>query len=218
MHSAHLEAAKKSPPPFEEFKPLSEDFPSLSQASSAYLKDSIKRLERNTKPNPNAASFVPGGFQPPSPQPPPQAKPRSADLVWLQEGIDLTQLGLSDRKSSSLLESPFTGLAASEPEFGLPACYSAGVVSLKPSHLQKFSLSTLFYLFYSMPGQYLQTAAAEDLYRREWMFHPPSSTWYRSKGLTERQVFNTQAWAVERTTRVPESLLSRDEVRSQRER
>lgn len=207
----------KKPPQFGEFRPSSEEFPSLSQSRSAYIKDSVKRLERNAKPNPNAASFVPGGFQPPPPSIPQPIKPRSADAELLQGGLDLTRLELPERNLSGLLESPFTGLAASEAEFSLPSCYFTKIATLKLSHFQKFSLSTLFYLFYSMPGKHQQTLAAEDLYRREWQFHPPTLIWYQIKGI-DRQLFSIQSWTVEKTTRVPENLLTREEFRSQRGR
>lgn len=204
------------PPQIEEFRPLSADFPSLIQ-SSAYLKDSIKRHERNSKPNPNAASFVPGGFQPLSVPMPPPPKPISADAALLEEGLNLSQLELPQLRPSEYLESPFTGLSASDPGYILPESYFNSEVSLKLGFFQKFSLSTLFYLFYNMPGQQQQTLAAEDLYRREWQFHPATNTWYRIKK-AERHHFNIQAWTLEKVVRVPENLLSKEEFRSQRGR
>ena len=42
---------------------------------------------------------------------------------------------------------------------------------LKTSHLSKFQLETLFYIFYAMPRDVLQAYAAQELYQRDWQYH-----------------------------------------------
>lgn len=53
--------------------------------------------------------------------------------------------------------------------------------SLKPDHLNKMHMETLFYMFYSMPRDQLQTAAAVELYRREWWFHADLRLWMKMR-------------------------------------
>lgn len=42
-------------------------------------------------------------------------------------------------------------------------------------------METLFYMFYSMPRDQLQTAAAVELYRREWWFHADLRLWMKMR-------------------------------------
>jgi len=50
------------------------------------------------------------------------------------------------------------------PDFVLPTCYYMQPPALKTSHLSKFLLETLFYIFYNMPRDTLQVYAAKELY------------------------------------------------------
>ncbi len=50
-----------------------------------------------------------------------------------------------------------------DPEYVLPYCYYMQPPALKTSHLAKFQLETLFYIFYSMPKDTLQVYAAKEL-------------------------------------------------------
>ena len=56
--------------------------------------------------------------------------------------------------------------------------------SLKSDHLNKMHIETLFYMFYSMPRDQLQTAAAVELYRREWWFHSDLRLWMKMRAAT----------------------------------
>jgi CCR4-NOT transcription complex subunit 2 len=48
-----------------------------------------------------------------------------------------------------------------EPDYVLPYCYYMQPPALKTSHLSKFQLETLFYIFYNMPKDTLQVASLE---------------------------------------------------------
>lgn len=50
---------------------------------------------------------------------------------------------------------------------------------LKTTHLSKFHLETLFFIFYSMPKDVLQAYAAQELYSREWRYHTELKTWLK---------------------------------------
>jgi CCR4-NOT transcription complex subunit 2 len=51
--------------------------------------------------------------------------------------------------------------------------------SIKPEHLTKFTLETLFYMFYSMPGDVLQMSSAHELYKREWKYQTELKLWLK---------------------------------------
>jgi CCR4-NOT transcription complex subunit 2 len=48
------------------------------------------------------------------------------------------------------------GPAGGEPQFQLPQCYYMQPPSLKTTHFSKFTLESLFYIFYAMPSDILQ--------------------------------------------------------------
>jgi CCR4-NOT transcriptional regulation complex NOT5 subunit len=49
---------------------------------------------------------------------------------------------------------------------------------LKPQYFSKFTVETLFYIFYYMPRDHLQLYAAEELYRRKWRYNTDYSVWF----------------------------------------
>lgn len=49
-------------------------------------------------------------------------------------------------------------------------------------------IETLFYMFYSMPRDQLQTAAAVELYRRDWRFHADLRLWMKHRPPAEPQM------------------------------
>jgi len=106
----------------------------------------------------------------------------NADLNTLALGSDLTTLGLN-LNSSECLYSTFASPWAEapttrEPQFTLPLCYYMQPPPLKTSHLSKFQLETLFYIFYAMPRDVLQAYAAQELYNREWQYHQDLKLWF----------------------------------------
>ena len=52
---------------------------------------------------------------------------------------------------------------------------------LTPNHFSKFSEETLFYIFYYLPKDSLQTYAAEELYKRKWKFHIEYNIWFNNE-------------------------------------
>merc|ERR1719193_2938008 len=106
-------------------------------------------------------------------------------LTQLALGSDLTNLGGLDLNSNEVLYPTFIspwsdrdGSAAytrrrhhRERHFELPKCYYVQPPALKTSHLAKFTLETLFYIFYNMPRDTLQVYAAKELFNRKWHYY-----------------------------------------------
>jgi CCR4-NOT transcriptional regulation complex NOT5 subunit len=57
----------------------------------------------------------------------------------------------------------------------VPACYLHNPPRLQPGYFAKFQQDTLFYIFYSMPGDEAQLLAADELSARQWWFHKVQS-------------------------------------------
>ena len=53
----------------------------------------------------------------------------------------------------------------------MPPYYSQNPPKLSTAHVAKFAQETLFYMFYSMPGDEAQVFAADELCHRGWWFH-----------------------------------------------
>lgn len=134
-------------------------------------------------------------------------RPSSDSKKNLAMGCDLTSLGLNLNSSEYVLlcvggpylldygranscvcfrplhptfASPWAeGPATKEPQFTLPTCYYNQPPVLKTTHLSKFHLETLFFIFYSMPKDVLQAYAAQELYSREWRYHTELKTWLK---------------------------------------
>ncbi|CAE7805611.1 VIP2 [Symbiodinium sp. CCMP2592] len=64
-----------------------------------------------------------------------------------------------------------------EPEFYVPRSYFVNPPKPKLEHFSKFSLETLFYMFYSMPRDMQQALAAWQLYERGWLYHKTEQMW-----------------------------------------
>ncbi|RLN95129.1 hypothetical protein BBJ28_00011698 [Nothophytophthora sp. Chile5] len=101
----------------------------------------------------------------------------------LAMGCDLTSLGLNLNSAEPLhptFASPWADeQLTKEPQFALPMCYYNQPPVLKTTHLSKFHLETLFFIFYSMPKDVLQAYAAQELYSREWRYHAELKTWLK---------------------------------------
>ena len=117
------------------------------------------------------------------------------DLNTLALGTDLTTMGL-DLNAPDCLFTTFSSPWANEPAcqdraFNLPACYMQSPPALKTSHLSKFQLETLFYIFYSMPKDVMQAYAAQELYNREWRFHKTAQLWFtQARSETVSEILN----------------------------
>ena len=103
------------------------------------------------------------------------------DRTTLALGTDLTTLGLNLNSPDSLYKtfaSPWADSPATpERELHLPACYGQMGPRLQPGSFVKFTLETLFYVFYSMPNDEAQLYAAEELSNRGWYFHKELKAW-----------------------------------------
>lgn len=53
----------------------------------------------------------------------------------------------------------------------VPECYRHAPPRLQPGYFTKFAQETLFYIFYSMPGDEAQLFAADELQHRGWAYH-----------------------------------------------
>lgn len=91
------------------------------------------------------------------------------DLNTLASGIDLTTLGLNLSSSDSLYStfaSPFSDTPLKrDNQYQIPPCYFIQPPLPPPvDKMSLFSDETLFYIFYTMPQDALQAAAANELY------------------------------------------------------
>ena len=183
---------KKSPKMREEFSITSEMFPALPGAKAGGSTDeeggaeppgvgprsSPKEGQPRAEPGPDRC----GGFgllgllriiQLPDP-----------DLKMLALGTDLTTLGLNLGTPDHLFptfQSPWQDgpLKPSEPAFTLPQCYEvmAATLGSATARLGSVKDETLFYVFYGMPGDVSQLAAAGTLYERNWRYHKELKIW-----------------------------------------
>lgn len=110
-----------------------------------------------------------------------------SEMSTLQLGCDLAALGFDlapveeDRLISTNLFSPWAELntkkTVSQPMFKLPACYKNVNPPPAISKIFQFSDETLFYIFYTMPRDVMQEAAAQELTNRNWRFHKELRVW-----------------------------------------
>ncbi|RUP42722.1 hypothetical protein BC936DRAFT_138176, partial [Jimgerdemannia flammicorona] len=72
-----------------------------------------------------------------------------------------------------------------EPEYHLPPCYNVQAAPPAQQKIRGFTDETLFYVFYSMPRDVLQEAAAQELYNRNWRYHKDLRLWLTKEEGTE---------------------------------
>lgn len=144
------------------------------------------------------------------------------DLNTLALGMDLTTLGLNLNSPECLyttFASPWSETPArKDPEFNLPQCYWQSPPQLKTAHLQKFSLETLFYIFFNMPRDTLQACAAAELYNRGWKYHRDHKAWFvvqEEEGQQRWVCFDPNTWEKHYYMQQlnPGGFLSEDDVR-----
>lgn len=107
-------------------------------------------------------------------------------IVALALGHDLTTLGLNLNAPEKNLYASFGGpwaeaaVRPADVDFHVPEEYLTNVwvrEKLPPIKLNRFQDDLLFYLFYNFPGDFLQTAAAAELYARDWRYHKEERLW-----------------------------------------
>jgi CCR4-NOT transcription complex subunit 2 len=116
------------------------------------------------------------------------------DVTMLALGCDLTSLGLDLNSTDNIYSnfmSPFADnpTTGAEPSFSISTSYAFS----KPvpeclSKISKLTDETLFYIFYSMPRDILQEAAAQELYVRRWRFHKEFKLWLTKEDLNSEPI------------------------------
>lgn len=113
------------------------------------------------------------------------------DLSMLALGTDLTTLGLNLNGGDNIYSTfmtPFsdtpTAVAAGtapasngEPVYTLHSAYTSLRSPAPLARMKDFSDETMFYIFYAMPRDVLQEAAAQELFSRSWRFHKEFKLW-----------------------------------------
>ncbi|EGF80670.1 hypothetical protein BATDEDRAFT_6472, partial [Batrachochytrium dendrobatidis JAM81] len=109
------------------------------------------------------------------------------DVTTLALGCDLPSLGLNLNSSDpiySTFMSPFADVPSvgADPVFSIPPCYAplGSLLSTTPPAISKIASladESLLYIFYAMPRDILQEAAAQELYDRSWRFHRELKLW-----------------------------------------
>lgn len=121
----------------------------------------------------------------------------------LIRGFDLAHLGLNLVEPSPLyptFAAPWNDAATLViPEYRVPACYKVEVGRITYNTFQKFSEPTCFYVFYSMPKDLLQVAAAKELINRGYVYHTVLKVWIKPDNENKGGwlAFNPEKWATE---------------------
>jgi CCR4-NOT transcription complex subunit 2 len=103
-------------------------------------------------------------------------------------GTDLPSLGLNLSSENLYLnfDTPFDAADSKEPKFTIPPFYMMNIPqNVKQENIAKFSIETLFYIFYQMPRDIMQVRAALELYRRQWLYHGELKLWMRLRAPAE---------------------------------
>ena len=128
------------------------------------------------------------------------------DTPSLAKGVDVSTLGFNLVDPEPLHANFGSSWAAapvpSEPAFNLPPCYRLTQPGLNRSHLARFDVATLMYMFYAITRDYYQLYAAQELFAREWRFHKVHKKWFNAAGPAEVKVagatffyfFDTVSW------------------------
>jgi len=98
----------------------------------------------------------------------------------LNTGSDILSFGfdLNDKKIYPKFSSPFSNKPKLFPKNQLPTCFN--LPQMPPPIITRigvFSDETLFYIFYTMPKEAIQEAAAQELYNRNWRYHKQLGIW-----------------------------------------
>lgn len=103
----------------------------------------------------------------------------------LMRGQDLAALSLNMNSDQPLLPS-YTGafgtaqthpLRPLDSDYSIPDCYTVKKVAPLHTRINSFSDETLFYIFYSMPRDYIQVLVAQELMERKWRYHTREQMW-----------------------------------------
>lgn len=106
-------------------------------------------------------------------------------LTSLALGTDLMTLGLNLNAQNSLYSSwdgPWSDqpLRPHEIDYSVPPEYLINAQirdKLAPIKLPRYGDDFLFFLFYMLPNDFMQLAAAQELYNRDWRYHKDERVW-----------------------------------------
>ena len=113
------------------------------------------------------------------------------DQTTVAIGNDLTALGLDFSSAVEPLSKTFaspwpeTSKYKVVPEFKLPSCYDVPSAPPQQQKIQNLTEETLFYIFYTMPRDSMQEAAAVELTNRNWRYHKELKLWLTKDPLSE---------------------------------
>lgn len=66
------------------------------------------------------------------------------------------------------------------PSFKIPRCYNTISPPLVKSVLDNMLDQSLFYVFYTSPGDIAQAFAMKKLYANQWLYHKIERKWYKN--------------------------------------
>jgi CCR4-NOT transcription complex subunit 2 len=216
----------------------SEDFPSLITSrppgfsnEDFYPPPGFSKPLKTKAPNPNAVSFIPSYLAGPPQRDEkeeleskeygirgvlPLQKNLPEDKKILANGKDLS-LELNKKNHENLCSYFHSALIDKEidnfesPEFTLPQSYYISKPILKQKMVKQYQDGTLFYIFYSMPGEYLQSIVADLLYQRNWVYDPQKQAWF-SCNAGEWKTFDINKFDIVSTQVQTGPFLTKDEV------
>lgn len=217
----------------------SEEFPSLSNSKPPgfanedyYPPPGFSKPVKTKAPNPNAVSFIPSylSVTPPKDEREEQdlkdygvrgimtlQKSLPEDKSILAKGKDLSVLEMNKKNieyMSSYHSSPQCDqeIDLNEfPEFTLPQSYFMSKPILKAKMIKSFQAETLFYVFYNMPGELVQSYVADELYKRDWVYDPKAQLWFtHCEG--QWKTFDICRFEIVNTTHNPGPFLTKEEV------
>ena len=217
----------------------SDEFPSLSSSKPPgfvnedyYPPPGFSKPVKTKAPNPNAVSFIPSYVVASTPKDEKEEqdlkefgvrgiltlqKNLQDDKAMLAKGKDLSVLEgnkknmefMSSYMSSSQLDNEIDHKEF--PEFNLPASYFISKPILKAKMIKTYHVETLFYVFYNMPGELIQSYVADELYRRDWLYDPKKMMWFCNVA-GEWKTFDICKFEIVLTVPSPGPFLNKDEV------
>lgn len=183
-------------------------------------------------PNPNAVSFIPSYLSAPPMKDEKEEqelkeygirgifnlqKNLDDDKTLLAKGKDLSSMEISKKNQECLSSYMSHALTDSEieapelPEYNLPTSYYITKPILRFKMIKSYNVETLFYVFYNIPGEIVQSYVAEELYRRDWFYDPNKQLWY-SNTSGDWKTFDVNRFEIVSTLTSPGSFLSKDDV------
>ncbi|OCT50839.1 NOT2 family protein [Cladophialophora carrionii] len=103
----------------------------------------------------------------------------------LMRGVDLSTLGINMGSQEPLLQSypgPWAEPNAAplrplDSEYTIPDCYTVKKIAPLSTRITGFVDETLFFIFYTMPRDYIQMLVAQELVARKWRYHMREKQW-----------------------------------------